>query len=177
MQTIGTMSATRSFRGLALATALAAVAVPAAAAVPAVQSSADASILTALTLQKLEDMDFGGVTVTTAGTAVIDPVTNTLSTTGGVAAAFGTPHAAKFEGAASGGPVVNLKVPKQPVTMTRVGGTETILLTNFTLDGSNKRVLAQSAAFDFRVGGTITIAAGQAEGTYVGTFDVTAQYP
>jgi hypothetical protein len=37
--------------------------------------------------------------------------------------------------------------------------------------------MAQVPAFEFRVGGTITLAAGQAQGTYVGTFDVTAHYP
>jgi hypothetical protein len=122
-------------------------------------------------------MEFGGLTVTTAGTAVINPVTNTMSTTGGVLAVSGTPHAARFRGAAAGGPVVNLKVPNQPVKLTRVGGTETITLSNFTLDGPAKRVMGSSTSFDFRVGGTLTIAANQAAGDYVGTFTVTAQYP
>jgi hypothetical protein len=37
--------------------------------------------------------------------------------------------------------------------------------------------MGSSTSFDFRVGGTLTIAANQAAGDYVGTFTVTAQYP
>jgi hypothetical protein len=32
-------------------------------------------------------------------------------------------------------------------------------------------------AFEFNVGATLVVAAGQAEGTYTGEFDVTVQYP
>jgi hypothetical protein len=147
------------------------------AATPPANRTARAFILHPLTLQKLEDMEFSGLIVTSAGTAVINPVTNTLSTTGGVIKVSGTPHAARFRGSAAGGPVVNLKVPNQPVTLKRVGGTETITLSNFTLDGPTKRAMGQAPSFDFRVGGTLTIGANQAEGDYVGTFTVTAQYP
>jgi hypothetical protein len=147
------------------------------AATPVTQASGQANLLHALSLQKMEDMDFATLVVSGAGTAVIDPSTNSMSTTGGALLATGTPHAARFRGAASSNAVVIIKIPKQPVTLTRVGGTETISLSNFTLDGPSKRTMAQVPTFEFRVGGTITLAAGQAEGTYVGTFDVTAQYP
>jgi hypothetical protein len=73
--------------------------------------------------------------------------------------------------------VVNIKVPNKPSVLTRVGGTETMTVTNFTLQGQNKRTLAKQASFTFRVGGTLNVAANQVEGTYVGTFDVTVQYP
>jgi hypothetical protein len=73
--------------------------------------------------------------------------------------------------------VVIIKVPKQPVVLTRVGGTQTVTVSNFTLQGQSKRTIAAQAWFSFRVGGTLNVAAAQAEGTYVGTFDVTVQYP
>jgi hypothetical protein len=95
-----------------------------------------------------------------------------------VATVGGTPHCAQFLGAAQSNSVVNLKVPKQPVTLTRVGGTETMTATNFTLQGGlSKKVLAKLESFTFRVGATLNVAAGQVEGTYLGTFDVTVQYP
>jgi hypothetical protein len=50
-------------------------------------------------------------------------------------------------------------------------------LSNFTLEGLDKRAVAARVAFDFRVGGTLSVAANQADGTYVGTFDVSIQYP
>jgi hypothetical protein len=162
---------------LALTALLVAAPWPLLAATPATQATGRADLLHPLTLQKVEDMDFATIIVSGAGTAVIDPSTNTMATTGGALLAAGTPHAAHFRGAASSNAVVIIKLPKQPVTMTRVGGTQTISLSKFTLDGPSKRTMAQIPTFEFRVGGTITLAAGQAQGTYVGTFDVTAQYP
>jgi hypothetical protein len=139
--------------------------------------SATVDLLSPLTIQKLQDLDFGTVAVTTAGTAVVDPVANSVSTTGGLVAAGGTPHAALFRGAASQNSVVNIKLPKQPITLTRVGGTQTVTVSNFTLDGPTKRQMGQATTFDIRVGATLTVPAGQTAGQYIGTFDVTAQYP
>jgi hypothetical protein len=164
-------------RSFAAAAPFVAVPAPLLAVTPPTNSSGSVAIVHPLTLQKLEDMDFGGLTVTTAGTAVIDPIANSMSVTGGVTAVSGTPHAARFRGAASGGPVVNIKIPNQPITLTRVGGTQTMTLSNFTLDGPSKRTMGQAAFFDFRVGGRLNVAANQAEGAYIGTFTVTAQYP
>jgi len=123
-------------------------------------------------------MDFGYLATTTAGTAVLDPDSDALSVTGGATPVGGTPHCAEFVGAAQSNAVVNIKVPNQPSTLTRVGGTETMTASNFKLQGGlSKRALAKMDSFTFRVGATLNIAAGQVEGTYVGTFDVTVQYP
>lgn len=139
-------------------------------------ANGSATVLHPVTLVKNQDMDFGILAVTTSGTAVLDPATGAVSTTGGVMRLGGTPTAALFTGAASGGSVVNIKFANQTVTLTRIGGTQTIALSNFTMDGPSKRVMAQNSSFQFHVGGTLTLATGQVEGTYVGTFSVTAQY-
>ena len=151
-----------------------AMAAPIAAPTP---PSAQAALMRPLTLTKLADMDFGNLGVTTAGTAVIDPVTNTLSVTGGVIRLGGTPHAARFAGATFSSAVVNIKIPSRTVLLTRIGGTQTIVLDNFTLDGQSKRTLAKAGVFEFAVGATLSPAANQMEGVYIGTFDVTIQYP
>ena len=161
----------------ALLAALSAMPSAAIAAPARATGTATIDLLSPLTIQKLQDLDFGTVAVTAAGTAVIDPVANSISTTGGLVAAGGTPHAALFRGAASQNSVVNIKLPKQPITLTRVGGTETVTVSNFTLDGPTKRQMAQATTFDIRVGATLTVPAGQIAGQYTGTFDVTAQYP
>jgi len=161
------------------ACALAALPLVASAAIgapAAAPSKATVDLLSPLTLQKLQDLDFGTISAATAGTAVLDPVTNSITTTGGVLAA-GAPHAAQFRGAATKNSVVNIKLPKQPVTLTRVGGTETLTASNFTLDGPTKKQMAQATTFDIRVGATLTVPALPVPGHYVGTFDVTAQYP
>lgn len=137
-----------------------------------------AQLVYPLTLAKNADLDFASLAAVGAGTAVIDPVSDTMTTTGGVLRLAGNPHAARFTGAAGGqSPVVIIRIPNRAVTITRVGGTETMIVDNFTLDGQSKRELAQAGAFEFKVGGTLRVSAGQAEGLYTGTFDVTIQYP
>jgi len=138
---------------------------------------AQAALMLPLTLTKLADMDFGSLGVTTSGTAVINPVTNTLSVTGGVIRLGGTPQAARFAGATSSSAVVNIKVPTRTVLLTRIGGTQTIAVDTFTLDGQSKRTLAKAGVFEFAVGATLRPAANQLEGVYTGTFEVTIQYP
>ncbi len=159
---------------LALLAPAAAQAAPVAAPAP---PSGRAELLRSLTLTKLSDMDFGDLGVIGAGTAIINPVTDTMTITGGVLRLGGMPHAAQFRGVASGNSVVNIRIPNRPVALTRVGGTETIALDNFTLDGQSKRAMAQAGVFTFKVGGTLRPAAGQVDGVYTGTFEVTIQYP
>ena len=143
----------------------------------AVRPTGQAALMRPLTLTKIADMDFGNLGVTANGTAIIDPVTDTMSTTAGVVRLGGSPHAAIFRGVAQGSAVVNIKVPNGGVNLTRAGGTETILLNAFTLDGQSKRTMAQAGIFDFKVGATLRPTAGQVEGVYTGSFDVTIQYP
>jgi hypothetical protein len=50
-------------------------------------------------------------------------------------------------------------------------------VSNFTLEGLDKRQAARNVSFDFRVGGTLNVNANQREGVYVGTFEVSVQYP
>ena len=87
------------------------------------------------------------------------------------------PTAATFIGAAGSASVVIIRIPKKPILITRVGGTETMSVSNFTLQGQDKRTLARQESFEFRVGATLNVGAAQLDGTYVGTFDVTVQYP
>lgn len=162
---------------IALPLTLAAAAVQAAPVAPPAAPAGRAELLRSLTLTKLADMDFGDLGVIGAGTAVINPVTDTMATTGGVLRLGGTPHAAQFRGVASGNSVVNIRIPNRALALTRVGGTETINLDNFTLDGQSKRAMAQAGVFTFKVGGTLRPAAGQVDGLYTGSFDITIQYP
>jgi hypothetical protein len=140
-------------------------------------SAGEATILNSLSVLKRIDLDFGEISVTTAGTAIVDPVTGTLTTTGGVTRLDTSAHPAEFTGTGSRNSVVNIRTPKNPITLTRVGGTETMTVSNWTLDGKTNRKVPPTQAFDFSVGGTLNVAAGQAEGTYLGTFTVTIQYP
>lgn len=160
---------------------LSALSLPAAGSAAPVQSSpkatATALMVRPLTLIRLDDMDFATLGVTTGGAATIDPATGAMTVTGGLIYAGGTPSPARFAGAASKRTVVNIRIPKQPVLIRRVGGTETLSVSNFTLDGQDKKALAEQESFAFAVGARITVPAGTVEGVYTGEIDVTVQYP
>lgn len=141
------------------------------------RATADIVVVRPLTLVRVADMDFATLAPTTGGTATIDPVSGTMTVSGGLQHLNGTPSPARYAGAALKKPVVNIRIPKQPVLIRRVGGTETLTVSNFTLDGQDKKTLAQQEMFTFAVGAQISVPAGTVEGIYVGDLDVTVQYP
>jgi hypothetical protein len=127
-------------------------------------------------LSKLQDMDFGSLTVTTAGTAVLNSSTDAVTTTGGVVLAGGIPNAARFAAVSPSNNIVKISLPKQAVTLTRIGGTETMTVDTWTMNGAVTRNVVAHQTFQFQVGGTLHVGANQVEGAYVGTFDVTLTY-
>jgi len=140
-------------------------------------ASAEIVLVRPLTLVRTADMDFATLGATTGGSATINPLTSAMTVTGGLFHLGGTPSPARYAGAASKQTVVNIRIPKTAVLIRRVGGTETLSVSNFTLDGQDKKVLAQQQSFTFAVGATITVPAGTVEGVYTGEIDVTVQYP
>lgn len=166
-------------RFLAPTGALALLLSPAAATAAPVQASTTgkAAVLKSLSVLKVADLDFGGLVVSSAGTAVINPVSGALTTTGSVVAIGTTAHPATFTATGSRNSVVNIKLPSAATTLTRVGGGGTMTVSNWTLDGKSNRKIPLNNAFNFNVGGTLNIGAGQADGTYTGTFTITVQYP
>lgn len=148
------------------------------AATPPAEATGNAIVLKPLSLIKKTNMDFGTlITSATAGTATINPVTGVLTTTGGVTPVPGGVSAAVFLGAGSRNAPYQIRLPSKPTTMTRVGGTQTMIVSNWTLDGPTNRKIGVNEAFSFKVGAQLAVGANQADGTYVGTFDVTVHYP
>ena len=160
---------------LSIATAAPALAAPVGAATPATGSAA---IHYPAQVRRLQDLNFGYLGVTTAGTAIMNPNTDALTTTGGVVPLGGFPYAALFEAVSPRKGVVIVRIPRNPITLTRIGGTETMTVSNWTISGGgNSRNVAAQEAFAFAIGGTLFVNANQVEGTYQGTFDVEVQYP
>jgi hypothetical protein len=141
------------------------------------RAAASTALIFPLTLATRSNLDFGLVASTGAGTVVINPDTRQLTTTGLVTSLGGNPRPASFVGAARSASVVLIRIPKAPITIHRSGGTETMVVRDFTLQGTDKRSLARMEAFEFNVGATLVVTAGQVEGVYSGEFDVTVQYP
>lgn len=143
----------RASRLLALAVSFPIAIAGAAQAAPVAatrNAAGHATLLGSLSVLKRTDLDFGELVVAGAGTAVIDPAAGSLTTTGGVTRIGTSAHAATFTGTGSRNSVVLIRVPKDPVTLTRVGGTETMTVSNWTLDGTANRKIPPSQAFDFR---------------------------
>ncbi len=165
------------FSRLSLIAVLLPLAAGASAAPVTKSSNGTVTLLGPLTILKRGDLDFGTLAVTTGGTAVIDPLSGARTATGGVIPAGTSFHPATFTGTGNRNSVVNIRLPNKPTIVTRAGGTETMSVSNWTLDGKTNRKVPLSQTFDFAVGATLTVGANQAPGTYVGTFDVTIQYP
>jgi Domain of unknown function (DUF4402) len=143
---------------------------------PNKQAKAVVDVLPAITIRKLQDLNFATVGAYAAGTATIDPNTDVMTTTGGVVHVAQTPYSALFEAVAPTKSVVHIRVPKKSIVITRVGGTETMTVDNFLISGSDKRNVVAKEPFAFSVGGRLTVGNNQVEGLYVGTFDVDLQY-
>jgi spore coat protein U-like protein len=172
-----------AFRRLFAATAAPALLLllPAAARgapVPATTNSGGkAVVLKSLSVLKQADLDFGELVVASAGTAVVNPVTGTLTTTGTITKIGTTAHPATFTATGSKNSVVNIRLPAAAITLTRVGGGGTMTVSNWTLDGKSNRKIPLNSAFNFNVGATLNVGTNQADGTYAGTFTITVQYP
>jgi hypothetical protein len=134
-------------------------------------------IVPGVNVRKMRDLNFAWLSVTGAGTAIIDPNTEVMTTTGGVLHAGATPYAALFEAVSPVKAVVIIRIPRNPIIVTRVGGTETMTVSNWTMNGDSRRNTVAHEQFQFKVGGTLTVGANQVEGLYVGNFDVEIQFP
>ena len=131
-----------------------------------------------LTVVKVRDLDFGAIIPSaTAGTVTLNPSTGAVALTAGLLQGTAPTSPAVFVGAGTAGRPALIRIPKNPVTLTRAGGTETMTVSNWTLDGASNRRIPTSRSFEFRVGGRLNVAANQAPGTYNGTFSVEVQYP
>ena len=148
---------------------------PAMAAPVSKTATATAQILLPLSVINSRSLDFGLLSANSAGTATIDPTTDVLTTTGGIVHAGGAPISAKFTGTAGGLNLVFIRVPTS-VTLTRVGGTETMLVNQWVIEGGAFRLFTARTAFDFRVGATLNVSATQFPGTYSGTYNVDVIY-
>lgn len=143
-----------------------------------INADGEVALLHPLEIIRKRDLDFGYVArPAVAGSVTINPNTGAVTTTGGLMLLGGTRHSALFTGAAKSNSVVIVRIPKQPVTLTRFGGTDTMTVSNFTLEGLDKRQAAAKVSFDFAVGATLNVKANQPEGLYTGTFEVSIQYP
>jgi hypothetical protein len=168
----------RPIHCLCAALALAASGVASAGTPVAATGGAQIGVLSPVSVIKKSDLNFGTVvTSTTAGTVVLNPLNGSRTTTGGLLAVGTAAHAAVFTSTGSKNSVVIIHLPTVASTLKRVGGTETVTASTWTADGNTTRKIPANQTFDFAVGATLNVGAAQVAGTYVGTFQITVQYP
>ena len=146
-------------------------------------ANATATIVTPIGLAKVDDMNFGNLAVTsTAGWVVLDPdATQTRHAFNGVTLPvnIGTVQAAYFTVSGTPGYTFAITLPAS-CTITRLTGTETMLVDDFTSTPTPTGVLSGGGTSDLYVGATVhvDIITNNPSGTYVsGTaFDVTVNY-
>ncbi len=146
------------------------------------------TVLDRLSLVKTADLDFGTLIAgTTAGTVTVSTA-GVRSVTGGVTAAGGTVSAASFAGFGRRTQQVIIRFGAPSILITRVSGTQTMTVNNFTVNpvggsgltqlgnSGRHRISSATGLFDFTVGARLNVGANAAPGDYVGTFNVTVNY-
>ena len=149
-------------------------------------SDAEAFLVTPLSFLKQDDLDFGQIIPSnTNGTVVMDS-TGAVTTTGGVVQVNGTQQAARFWGYGTFNQRVLINVDANSYTLTRAGGTETMIMDQvligsqppivITTNPRRFRIANPDGFFSFTIAGRLQVGANQAPGTYTGEFTVTLEY-
>jgi Mat/Ecp fimbriae major subunit len=157
---------------LAATAVLAAALVPAAAQAATDSAEARARVLAALTLANTSALEFGAVVASGVAGSVQIAVGGGRTCGGGITCS-GTVSAAGFD--VTGGTAgENVTINADPsVTLNGPGGAT---MTASLVESAAVVQLDATGEATFTVGGTLTVGANQAQGNYVGNFDVTADY-
>lgn len=140
-------------------------------------ADAEATVVRPLSLVKTEDLVFGSmIPGATAGTVTIAPATGVQTRTGGVTLGAADYHRAEFLGMAQVGILTTVSLPAASTTLTRVGGGASMTATLGVEGGTGIRWFPGTGIQTFRVGGTLSVAAHQPVGQYVGTFTLQVDY-
>ncbi len=135
-------------------------------------ATAKARILKQITVTNTSDLDFGTIVAGTSASSVAVS-TGAVRTCGAGLTCTGTVTSANFDITGTNNAVVTITGDNSVTLANGTGGTmgasltrsaSTLTLTNSAIGGS------------FQVGGTLSLAANQADGAYTGTFNVTVDY-
>lgn len=143
-----------------------------------VSGSAQAVILTPLTIVPIDALRFGQLTrPTAAGTVVMSP-SGTITTTGGVLTSTAIAQTAPrgpgtFAVVGEAGRAFSVDLPTVAILRQ---GTRNMRLSAFRSNWTSGAVFSASRTFALSVGATLHVGANQTVGTYSGTYTVTVTY-
>ncbi len=149
-------------------------------------NSANAQILGAITLTAGQNLEFGGIVPDATGGDVVISSSDGRTTTSGVTLVSSkvTPKSAAFSLTGTGlvGYIITIPTASFNITNTTGTGNETMAVTAMTCSktfidaGHYSSTFLANGTDAFKVGGALTVGAGQIAGVYTGTFNVTVAY-
>lgn len=140
-----------------------------------------------LTFFSVDDLNFGKLlSGPTPGTILIAP-NGARTATGGATPVGGGTSPATFTGQGTFNQIVNIAMAATPITITRVGGTQTMQVRTFTIGSTpttqvlstnprNFRIGTASGLFLFAVGAELVVGANQTPGDYRGNYTLILNY-
>lgn len=138
----------------------------------------DATIVAAITLTEIDNLDFGVNSAGVGAGTVVVPAIAAPSRTGGVTDQGRDPDNAIVRVSATTGVPITLTVPAGPVTLT--SGTVTMSVNNFNIrtdaGGLSETITLVGPTQDVPVGATLNVGGGQGIGVYNGAFTFNANY-
>jgi hypothetical protein len=133
--------------------------------------TAEVDILAAVQLAQNDGLDFGTVASSAAaGTVALPTTSNTRACSAGVTCVGLAQRGSFTVSSATSSYTVAITVPAS-TTLTSGGNSM-----NLALTPSMTSFVSTGAAQEFFVGGTLSVGANQAAGTYTGTYNVSADY-
>ncbi|MEJ2107045.1 MAG: DUF4402 domain-containing protein [Acidiferrobacteraceae bacterium] len=145
-----------------------------------------ARLYSAITISKTTDLDFGVMSDGGAGGSMTVNGDNTTTAGGATTSTGGTPAAAEFAVGGANNAAYLVDTTASSANLTSGANTMAITYTAYSFNDDNTYATAYAAgtppslsgtgADTLRVGGTVTVGAGQATGTYTGTVSVTVTY-
>lgn len=169
--------------GLGLCALLGAV-LPSAVIAGTATTPAKAIVLRPLSFFVVQNMHLGNIVPGAAGGTVRLRPDGTRTATGSIVLSGSAHQPARFAGLGTPNELISISVPAASVNLTgpgprmtlslfEIGSTPTAIL---SITPTFFRIGSAIGNFNFPVGGTLTVGANQAAGTYAGTFTITLNY-
>lgn len=140
----------------------------------AADGTANAKVITALTLISSTDLEFGQLSVGASGGSLVIATDDSRTQTGDVVLEGGTYNAGVWAVTGEASTAYDITLP---ASATLSSGGSSMTVDTFTSDKAGETsTLDGTGADTFKVGATLTVAGSQATGTYTGTYTVTVAY-
>lgn len=138
-------------------------------------ATARAEVLQQISAVNTAELDFGTISRgSIAGQVTIAADGSGRSVSGGVSGAGGDPHPAQF--LASGSPNRTYTITHDSSATLTNGSGDTLSITTLLIDGPTTRQFGSNGESTIGVGGILSVAGNQAEGSYSGSFSLTVDY-